>query len=45
VGMDKASNMTEKTVDVSMINPENSSYAKMFDYFSYLTDSGKCPNV
>lgn len=42
---DKEGNVTERMVDVSEIDPENSDYIDMFAWSSYLECSGKCPGA
>ena len=39
---DKDDKVTERMVDVSKVDPENSDYIDMFAYSSYLECSGKC---
>lgn len=42
---DKDGNATERMVDVSKVDPQNSDYIDMFAYASHLTDSGQCPGA
>jgi hypothetical protein len=42
---DEAGNVTERTVDISQVDPTSCDEIDMFAYSSYLTDSGKCSNA
>jgi hypothetical protein len=42
---DEAGNVTERTVDISQVDPTNCDEIDMFAYSSYLTVSGKCSNA
>lgn len=42
---DKDGNVTERMVDLSKVDPENSDFIDMFAYSSYLESSGKCPGA
>ena len=42
---DRDGNVTERMVDLSKVDPENSDFIDMFAYSSYLESSGKCPGA
>lgn len=42
---DKDGNVTERMVDVSKVDPQNSDYIDMFAYSSHLSASGECPSA
>ena len=42
---DKDGNVTERMVDLTKVDPENSDFIDMFAYSSYLESSGKCPGA
>lgn len=42
---DKNGNVTERMVDVSKVDPQNSDYIDMFAYSSHLSASGECPSA
>lgn len=42
---DKDGNVTERMVDVSKVDPQNSDYIDMFAYTSHLSATGECPSA
>lgn len=42
---DKEGNITERMVDVSEVDPEDSDFIDMYAYSCYLAESGKCPDA
>ncbi len=42
---DQDGNATERMVDVSKVDSQNSDFIDMFAYTSHLTDSGQCPSA